>query len=92
MVQSNRFRGIRNNDRLEYSRLVAKQVIGKEVDLAFSVNAGGCIFLCVGKKGTDKMREVWHVARVSDASHIPLTYSHHHRCCVWKQLPNGPLP
>ncbi|CAE8741020.1 unnamed protein product, partial [Polarella glacialis] len=66
----NKFPGIKNSDRPEYAKLVAKQLLCGKVSLALSIRGGGTVF-GVGKKNSGKLREVWHGARVSAAALKP---------------------
>ena len=61
------YQGIKDADRIEYVRLVVKQIKSAKVGLR---RAGGTVF-GVGKKGTSKVREVWDGSRVSDACVAP---------------------
>ena len=64
------FEGIPESDRVEYVKLVAKQLRSGKLGLASSVRGGGTV-LTVSKPGTGKLREVWHGRRVSQAAAPP---------------------
>ena len=66
----NRFEGVKAVDRPEYAKLVARQLISRKVELGRSIKGGGTIF-GVGKKDSEKLREVWHGNRVSSAACRP---------------------
>ncbi len=57
-------------DRLEYIRLVVRQLRTGKVELRRRVKAGGTVF-GVAKKGSTKFREVGDGSRVSDACLAP---------------------
>ena len=58
------FRGINASDAEEYAKLVARHPLSGQVDFSFDAVAGGTIFT-VGKRDSDKLKEIWHGARVS---------------------------
>ena len=64
------FAGVLDKDRGEYARLVIRQRRSGEVSLANSFLGGGTVF-GVGKKDSDKRRELWHGFAVSAAAMHP---------------------
>ena len=57
-------------DRVEYIKLIVKQLKCGQLGLASSVHGGGPVFP-VGKPGSQKVRAVWHGKRVSEAALPP---------------------
>jgi len=69
------FANIRREHRLEYARLVVRQLTASKVALVRRVTGGATIFP-VGKKDSAKQREVWSGDRVSAAAADPPTPPH----------------
>jgi len=65
-----RYPGVADQDATEYAFLVAKQTLSRKVELRSSVLGGGTV-LARGKKDSDRLREIWHGARVSEAACTP---------------------
>ena len=59
----------------KYIKLVATQLRSGKIGLTYRPAAGGVSF-AVGKRGSDKVREVWHGAAVSDLCMPPPTPPH----------------
>ena len=57
-------------DKKEYALLVVRQLRARKVDLSCRVSRGGDNF-SVGKKDSDKLRQIWDGSRVSGASVSP---------------------
>ena len=70
-----RFAQINAKDRIEYAKLVCRQLKSGKVDLAATIMGGGTVF-GIGKKDSNKMREVWHGSAVSQAAVSPLPPPH----------------
>ena len=64
------FPGIPQTDQLEYVRLVGSQLASGKVELRREISGGGVV-LARSKKDSDKLREVWHGAAVSESSAEP---------------------
>eukprot|EP00438_Fugacium_kawagutii_P006402 Skav224255 [mRNA] locus=scaffold2636:65958:71034:+ [translate_table: standard] len=64
------FCDVDHHDRVEYIKLIVKQLRCGQLGLASSVQGGGPVF-AVGKPGTQKVRAVWHGKRVSGAALPP---------------------
>ena len=64
------FAGVAETERLEYVKLVAKQLRCGKLGLSERVKGGGSV-LAVSKPGTGKQREVWHGRQVSQAALRP---------------------
>ena len=54
----------------EYARLVVRQLVSSKVQLVSSIAAGAAVFP-VGKKGSQKLREVWNGSRITGAAAVP---------------------
>ena len=65
-----KFPGIKHQHREEYAKLVVKQLQCGKVRLESSIQGGGTVF-SVGKKDSQKLREVWHGAKVSASAAVP---------------------
>ena len=63
------FPGMPKAQRVEYCRLVGRQLTAGKFQLALSVRGGGTVF-AVGKSG-GRQREVWHGTAVSEAAAPP---------------------
>lgn len=63
-------RGITRKHRKEYSKLVYRQLLGGKVQLQTCARGGAGVF-AVGKKDSDKLREVWNGSRLSAAALKP---------------------
>ena len=61
------FQGVKGTDRAEYMKLVAAQLRSGKVTLRRRIKGGGTVF-AVPKKGSQKLREVWHGSQVSAAA------------------------
>jgi hypothetical protein len=70
-----KFPDVKQKDRAEYIRLVARQLRCGKVDLCKHIVGGGTVFT-VAKRDSAKVREVWHGAKVSAAALPPLAPLH----------------
>ena len=70
-----KFASIGLRDEAEYAFLVVRQLHARKVDLRWRVCGGGDIF-SVGKKDSDKLREICDGSRVSGASVKPPPLPH----------------
>ena len=64
------FESFSRGPRDEYAKLVIKQLRCGKLGLATSCEGGGATF-AVGKPGGQRLREVWHGRRVSEAAGVP---------------------
>ena len=83
-----KFPGIHARDAEQYLKLVSVQLRSAKVDLATSIQGGGTVF-DVGKKGSAKLREVWHGSRVSASAMRPPVPPHpfpRRHSSTWKRL------
>ena len=70
-----KFASIDPRDKKDYALLVVRQLRPRKVDLSCRVSRGGAIF-SVGKKDSDKLRQIWDGSRVSGASVCPPSPPH----------------
>ena len=64
------FEGVLPTDKVEYIKLVAKQLRAKQLGLTLKAKGGGAV-IAVGKPGGKRQRAVWHGRRVSSAAARP---------------------
>ena len=64
------FEGFSRGARLEYAQLVVKQLRCGKLGLSTTCKGGGTTF-AVSKPGGERLREVWHGKRVSEAAQSP---------------------